>query len=271
MFDFASNMKVGSIEVVPEEFRALYVETDGDTEGEKIWKLNDGEGSTKAAVSAIVGLNQALKASRAEAKASKGKTVDLKPLKDLSGAQGDGVEEISAAIRTKIQELEGQLASGKTAGVNIDKIKADLAAAHKTEIESRERKEAALTDQLYGLLVEQEAVKAMGDTAVNPALLLPFIKQQLQPVVEDGKYKVLVIDSAGDRRFSGVTGVEMSVKELVDEMRAKADYQPLFRSQAKNGSGAPTDKVSAGMRRPEPVERSSNDKIKAGLAAMARR
>src|SRR5574343_405373 len=64
---------------------------------------------------AVVGLNKALKAARAEAKA---KNVDLSPLEEF----GKTPEEIKATLQTRMKELQDQLAQGKDAKLNLDKV-----------------------------------------------------------------------------------------------------------------------------------------------------
>lgn len=260
MFDFANNKVVKALDTVPEEFRALYKELEGEDGG---FGLKDDD-TTKGAVSAIIGLGTALKASRAEAKANKGSKVDLSPLAEY----GEGIEEIAAGFKTKMEELQGQIKGGKDATINLEKIKKDLAAGHATEMEVQNKRAKALSSQLYNILVQREALEAMGDSVINPKLAMPFIENQLQTIEEDGKFRVVVVDEAGDRRFSGVTGNEMTIKELVKDMRTQDDFAPLFKSEVKSGSHAKPG-VSAGVptRRPEGRELSSVEKIAAGLRA----
>lgn len=244
--------EVESLDVVPEQFRGLYAEADGK------FRLNE---TYKGVAEAVTGLNRSLKASRAEAKALKGSKVDLSALADF----GDSPEAIAQAVQDRIKELEGQLANGDKAKLNLDKVKEDLAKAHSKDLEKVTKRSEALQTQLYGLLVENAATTAIAELKGIPELLMPFVKTQVNVVEEEGEFRVFVVDAQGDRRYSGVTGQPMSIKELVSEMKANEKFGRLFESEAPQGGGTPP----GGARRPsqQPAgERSSVDKIAAGLA-----
>ncbi|QIQ64317.1 hypothetical protein 19_00011 [Pseudomonas phage Epa19] len=242
--------EVESLDNVPEQFRGLYAEADGK------YKLND---TYKGVAEAVTGLNRSLKASRAEAKAFKGKA-DLSPLAEF----GEDPASIAETVKARLQELEGQLANGDKAKLNVDKIKEDLAKAHSKDLEKVTKRSEALQTQLYGLLVENAATTAIAELKGVPELLMPFVKTQVNVLEEDGEYRVFVVDGQGDRRYSGVTGQPMSIKELVAEMKANEKFGRLFESEAPQGGGTPP-----GQRRPVQQPRgemSATDKIKAGLA-----
>lgn len=227
-FNFGENTEVTDLTKVPTQFHGLYAEADGK------FKLRDAP-EVKGAVEAILGLNKALVASRAEAKAAKGKAVDISALKDF----GATPEEIKAAVDAKLKELTDELAKGDKAKLNLDKIKADLAAAHSNDLKSKDTRIGALTGQLYNLLVENAATSAVAEAKGVPDLLLPFVKQQVKVVEEDGQFQVYVVDGQGDRRYSGITGQPMTIKELVAEMKSNEKYGRLFESEAPQGQGTP--------------------------------
>ena len=242
--------EVESLDVVPDQFKGLYAEADGK------FRLNE---NYKGVAEAVTGLNRSLKAARAEAKAMKGKG-DLSALAEF----GEDPASIAETIKTRISELEGQLANGDKAKVNVDKIKEDLAKAHSKDLEKVTKRSEALQTQLYGLLVENAATTAIAELKGVPELLMPFVKTQVNVLEEDGEYRVFVVDGQGDRRYSGITGQPMSIKELVAEMKANEKFGRLFESEAPQGGGTPP----AGGKRPAQQPRaqmSANDKIKAGL------
>jgi hypothetical protein len=234
MFDFASNKTVTDLETVPQEFQAFYKEVEGEG-----FTLDTENPIVTGAVSAITGQSTALKASRAEAKALKGKAVDIAPLKNL-GVEGDSVEEIAAGLKAQFEDLQGQIKGGQEARVNIDKMKADIAKGHATEIEARDTRNKALEGQLYNVLAKNEALGALADSGVIDAdLMMPHVRKHIKPVEEDGQFKVLVVDDAGDRKYSGATGTDMTIRELVKEMKTSDKYSPLFKSEKKVGTGTP--------------------------------
>jgi hypothetical protein len=261
-FDFSTSTVVDSLDKVPEDFRGLYKENDDGK-----FKLNTEDPSVKSAVSAVVGLNKALKAARGEVATHKSKAVDLSPLSDF----GSSVDEISAGVKAKLEELQAQAASTGKAKIDLDKIKQELAAAHAKETEGMTNRNKALQNQLYGLLVETEALQALEGKAINPTLALPFIKQKVQVVEEDGKLQVFVVGEDSTRRYSGVTGQPMTIKELVAEMKASDTYAPLFKSEAPRGAGGNPAAAATKTQIPNPGQSlSSVQKIKAGLDAKSR-
>lgn len=219
-FEFAP---VDNLDKVPEQFRSIYVTGEGDKYVP--------DPAHKGLVEAVVGLNRALKAARTEAKNKA--SVDLTPLAEF----GSTVEEIKANIIKKQAELQNELAKGSEAKLNLDKIRQEMADAHAKELQKAQVRTEALQKQLYGLLVENAATAAIVEQKGIPELLLPFIKSQVKVVEQDGEFKVFVVDSQGDQRYSGVTGQPMTIKELVAEMKANERYGRLFESEAPVGGG----------------------------------
>lgn len=255
--DFDFTQPVDAIDKVPEQFRSLY---DSNAEGKFVVKDD-----FKGVATALSGLNTSLKAARAEAKS--------KTPTDLSALAEYGAD--PASIKAKFDEtvhaLQEQITKGGDAKQNLEKIKQDLAAGHAKEIEKVTRRSEALQTQLYGLLVENAATTAVAELKGIPELLLPFIKQQVVVKEENGEFKVYVVDSAGDQRYSGLTGSPMSIKELVAEMKANEKYGRLFESDQQQGGGGMNP---GGGRRTPPAQKgtlSPNDKISRGIAALAGR
>lgn len=242
--------EVDSLDKVPEQFRGIYAEGEGGK-----FVVNQ---SYKGVAEAVTGLNRSLKAARLEAKANK---VDLTPLSEY----GNSPDEIKTNISTKLKELQDQLAQGADAKLNLDKVRSDLAAAHAKDLDKANVRTQALQTQLYGLLVENAATAAVAELKGVPELLLPFIKNQVKVVEQDGEFKVFVVDAQGDQRYSGVTGQPMTIKELVAEMKGNEKYGRLFESEAPAGGGMPP---RGGGQPPKPTGKvlSANDKIAAGLA-----
>lgn len=252
-FDFAANQEVDSIDKVPADFRGLYAE-DGDK-----FKLQSDNPGVQSAVAAVVRLNEALNASRTEAKQLKGQRVDLTPLAEF----GTDVEAIKAAIAEKISGYEGELAKGKDAKLNLDKIKEDLAKSYAKESEGKDTRIQALTNQLYDMMVTTAATTAVAEAKGDVELLMPFIKKQVKPIEEDGKFKVFVVDQDSERRYSGTTGSPMTITELVEEMKGQDKFGKLFSSETPRGPGfQPGKRVPM---RQQGKELSSVDKISAGL------
>ena len=253
-FDFSKNQSINALDAVPADFRGLYVEHEGG------FKLDDSD-SVKSAVAAITALNNSLGAARTELDSAKAKAIDLSPLADFGGTP----EEIKQSINTKIEEMQQQLAGSEDAKVNLEKIKQDLAAGYEVKIQKAQERNKALMNQLENLLVTNAAMTAISEAKGDVDLLLPFVQRAIKTVEEDGQFKVLVVDDAGDRRYSGTTGTQLSIKELVEEMKGNDKYSKLFQSEAPSGGGK-SPAPHFGSPNVGKKELTSVEKIAAGLS-----
>lgn len=218
-FDFSTNTKVPTLDKVPQDFRGLYkAEADGSF-------VLDAENTTiKSAVSAIVGLNAALRNERK----TKAPNVDLTPLAEF------GAEPV--AIKTKFNQMIADLTE-QVKGVNIPKITEGIANEWSGKVTAAQAEGKALEAQLYEELVSSRATTAIAAEKGEVELLMPFVTKQVKTTRVNGKLVVNVVDAAGDIRFSGVTGAPMSVTELIKEMKGQDKYGRLFASEAPRGSG----------------------------------
>lgn len=259
-FSFANAKEVSSLESVPSDFRGLYEEQDGK------FVLSQDE-KVKAAVSAVTRLNESLKASRAEAKAARkaGAPVDLSPL----ASYGISPEEIAANVQAKLEELQTAAAGSKEAKLNLDKIKEDLNRAHAVNLGTKDTKITALRGQLDKILIEntsKSAIAEVGGDAATIEILMPHLSPHIRSVEEDGQYRVFVVEKNGDKRYSGVTGEPLSIKELVAEYKNSDKFGKLFPSEAPSGGGVKPDAGRGLGMRPSSGPLTSNQKIAAGLA-----
>jgi len=256
-FDFSQFQTVDTLDKVPEDFRGLYKQQEGGG-----YKIAHDDPGVATALAVIPRLNSALKAARAEAKANKGSVVDLSPLSEY----GEDVETIATTVTGKLEELQKQLKGGEEAKAEVDKVKEALGKKHAGELKALEVRTKALQDQLYTIMVDNEALQEIGDQAVNPKLLLPFIRERVKPGEEEGKFVVRVVDDNGPR-FSPTTGTHMTVKELVKEMRSSEEFGVLFKSDTPSGTGKTPGSSSKLVRAGQAAtEKTSLDKIRSGFA-----
>lgn len=246
---------VESLDKVPEQFRSIYSDKADET-GK--FGVNP---AFKGVAEAITGFNKTTKQLRADLK--KAAPVDLSPLAEF----GDNPATIAEAVKAKITEAAG--AKGADVQKQIEGVKSALAQAHAKEIEKREQRATALQSQLYTLMVENAATAAVAELKGVPELLLPFIKNQVKVVEQDGNFIVHVVDGSGEVRY-GATGQPMTIKELVAEMKANAKYGRLFESDTAGGGGKQPGSGRTPPRQ-QGKELSANDRIAAGIAARQRR
>lgn len=252
-FDIETMQQVDSLEAVPEPFRPLYVEKD------KKFTIND---AVKPVATAIAALQKANKASRKDTDALKKQLQDM-DFSDLHDF-GKTPKEIATAVKTKLEELQAEIAKGGK--INPEKIKEELAKGFAKEKEQLTNRNSALTTQLYTHLVESVATNAIVEEKGMPELLMPFLKDKVKVVEEDGKFNVYVVDAQGDRRFSGTTGSPMTIKELVKEMKANEKYARLFDSTTNSGGGKqPGTSQGGNQQKTNTGQLSPIDKIRAGL------
>lgn len=253
-FDFSK--PIADVNTIPAEFRPMYVEKDG------AHVLSD---TFQPVAGAVTGLNKALKAARDEATAAKKGAVDLSSLAEFGATPA----EIKVAFDARVAELTTK---GGDATKAVERVRAEMALANTAAVEKEKGRSTALQNQLYTHLVRGAATEAIAAAKGVPELLLPFIEKQVKVVDNDGAFTPIVVDDKGEQRFSGVTGLPMSIKELVSEMKGDAArYGRLFDSDNQTGGtgtkpGATKTAASTGKE-----VKTSAQKIAAGLAGLARR
>ncbi len=253
-FIFEKNTTVADVNLVPEQFRPLYVQgTDGFT-------LSD---NYKGIATAIDGLNKSLKASRNDVVIAKKGQVDLTPFAQLGTLLGlEGDEAVSPdALRTA---LETTLKSTKDGAVNWDKMKKDLEKGFQTQLGVKDGELAGMNKTLVKHLITSQAVTAIAANKGAPELLLPIISAQTKVIKDGDEYVVRVVDQAGDPRGNSSGGF-MNVEDLVKELKASAVYGRAFESEGQSGTGT---KPGSGQQRQvqKATELTPTQKISAGLA-----
>ncbi len=246
-FSFEQNQTVDSMDKVPDPFKALYGEGEGDSKG----KFSLRSDLAQVARS-IDGLNKATKTLRGGEKT-------LKELVDKYRKLGDSPEEVEA----KITELNAALSSKEK--INPEKIKEEVAKSFKGQIDEKDAKIAKKDKAIHKYLVTSQATAAIAEAKGVPDLLLPHIERQVK-VVEDGEdYRVTVVDAQGETRY-GSAGNPLTIPELVANMKADKVFGRAFESDAAGGGG----KEPGGSQRKitstaKEAQKSSLSKIASGL------
>lgn len=237
---------VDDISNIPDDFKSLYSE-----EGTML-------DSAAPVAKAFLGLSAAMEKQRKANEDLRKSKVDLSPLSGF----GDSPAAILESFNNKISEFQNELAKGKDAKLNLDKLKEDMTKSHEKSLEMVQSKVNAYQAQLYSVLVENAATQAVAEAKGDTKLLLPFVKAQVKVLEEDGQLTPVVVDGAGDRKFNGV-GAPMSIRELVSEMKSDPSYGKLFESEAPSGGGSRRSAAVGATKRADDM--SSVDKISAGL------
>ncbi len=212
MFEFAS--KLDSLDAVPDGFRGLYAKGD------------DGSFIIHSDFSAHVGgLTSALDKERKNNKVSGKSLADWLKL----GESPD-------VVATKLTELTDAATKGAEGRTNWDKMRADLEAGHKVALLAKDREVGTMRGTLERHLVDNVAITALTDVKGSPALLLPHVRSQVKVFADGDNYIVRVVDKDGDPRGDGKGGY-MTIKDLVAEMRASADFGRAFEASGSTGGG----------------------------------
>ena len=243
MFEFMPT--VADLNAVPEQFRGLYVKTDGQ----------DGYTIHEDFTKHVGGLKGALEKER---KTVKTLNTSLEAWKALG--------ETPDAVVARNKELEEQLTANKDGKANWDKLKGDLEKGHQTALQTEQAKTAKMQKTLEKHLIEAEAVREVTEAKGSADLLLPHIMTTVKVVPEGEGYVVRVVDADGDFRGNNSGGF-MGIKDLVAEMKASPKFGRAFEAaQASGGGKPPAGKGGT----PNGQPKSSVGKIASGLAALGR-
>lgn len=259
MYDFSKNTKISSLEHVPENLHGVYTKQEVGEGEEPVYVISD---AAKGVVEAVINLNGSLENSRRDTKQAKA-AYDLSDLKTY----GENVPEISANIKSQMEQLQSQIGQNSEAKINLDKIKSDLEQGHSIAMNSKDDENKRLREKLYDEMVTSKATQAIAEAKGNVELVMSLVKDNVKVTEENGDYSPFVVDEQGDRRYSPTTGNAMSISELVSEIKGKEKYGMLFESQQSGGGGTPPTSTIGKANAPEVAGKpiNANAKIAAGL------
>lgn len=243
MFDF--QLELDAVDEVPEGLRPIYV------------KSEDGKFRIEPSLAKkldVTGLTTALDKER---KANKTVKDQLEAWKKLN--VGATPEEAVA----KLQELNERATNGD-GKANWDKMKKDLDDGHLKVIQAKDAVVAKMTGTVEKYLIDSEATKALADLKGSTALLLPHVRSQVKVIEQNGEYVTQVVDKDGDPRGDGRGGF-MTIKDLVTEMKASAEYGRAFEGSGSTGGGKLPNSSKSGQDAPRGTDLSPTQKIAAGL------
>lgn len=264
IFDFDANKVVESLDSVPEKYRGLYVEGDGDNAGKHVITS-----SVAGIVADYTGTHKALTKSRGDTKKSNDENgqrrIAVKAYDDLCETLGIETDSRNAeGLKTFLDDLTGKVKGGEALKIDLDKIRNDhtrrFDEAAVTHVAEMKAKDSALESHM----INDAAVREIAASKGSVDLLLPHIRTQCKVVNDDGKFVVRVFDAEGNARSDGAGGW-MSVGGLIAEMKASATFGRAFDSELPGGTGAKpgsTNKPSPGR---SDKDMSSSEKIAKGL------
>ena len=269
-FDFETKGTVEDISEVPEKYRGLYAEGTGDNAGKH--SLTD---AAKPLIADYLGVSKTLTGVRLDKKKvgdeNAERRIATKAVEDFAASIGleVGDDGIVIALKTFVDDLQGQVKGGKEIKINLEKVQAE---ADKRVAAVTQTKDGELTEMrgaLHKHLISDAASRALAEHKGSMDLLLPHVVNACKVVrnPDNGSYSVTVLDEQGDSRFDSA-GALMGVAGLVAEMKTKEKYERAFDSEAKTGTGAKPGSMSrVVVNKVDPNrELSPVEKIKLGLA-----
>ena len=218
-------MRIETLDGVPEALRPLYRENEGQFE----LTIDPSELEDLVAPN----LKSALQKERQNARTREREAKDLKRRLEVLG------EEDPEAMLQELNDLREKANKSKDKdGTAVEQVRKQLQDEFNKTLKQKEDELAALQTQLTGLLVDSAATAAISELKGVPKLLLPHVNRMTQVVKEDGKYQVRVLNDKGEHRVNK-NGDYMAIKELVAELRNDDVFARAFDGDGASGGGIP--------------------------------
>jgi DNA-directed RNA polymerase subunit F len=114
----------------------------------------------------------------------------------------------------------------------------DLVSQHNTEKSELNDEIAGMQSQLQDAIVKSKIVEAISKENGNVDVLLPHVRSQVN-MVKDGKgqWRPEVVNANGDPRIGGSDGSDMTILQLVQEMKSQDTFAACFTGANQSGSG----------------------------------
>jgi len=136
----------------------------------------------------------------------------------------------------ELSEIDPKKEADKLAQVKVDAIKAQLLESHSKDIKARDEALSTYRSQIEKLLVDSAATAALAEAKGSVDLLLPHIRNAARVVEKDGVFAVEIVSPDGAPKVNA-KGDNMSIKELVAEMRQSDVFGRAFEASGNSGTG----------------------------------
>lgn len=193
----------------------------------------------------VTGLKSSLQAARKDVDTFKSKASKLEEqFKDIDATAAR--DALSKVAEMDNWDPEKKLEEGKKKLEQKLKLEADqrIEQATKKHTEALTAKDNELNtavSQLQQIMIRSAAISALAEAEGNVDLLLPHVEAFAKTKqLEDGKYAVRILDGNGAERISpqGGSTDNMTIAELVDEMKNSDKFATAFKGSESTGSGA---------------------------------
>jgi hypothetical protein len=226
--------KIGTLEDVAEGMRGEYEPNPDTAEGGFVLKLEGAE--THPFNLGLVQKNKTLIKAESDAK---------KALEAYGGRDP-----------ARIKELEDAAAAAEDARLraegNWDAKEAAVRKHYEETVIPPLKADLALADTFLERTLVSDAIRSAAEEAgFHANLIVPFASPLVKKVKVDGGFAARVLAADGKtERIDGATGQPFTVLQLLKEMAAKEDYQPLLKPTGADGSGSGDGKGDKGVKVP---------------------
>lgn len=230
---------VDNLEKIDEKYHDLYTEQDG------VYVLNV-EPSEGMALENVEGLKETLN------KVNKENRTLKRDLKKFDGLDPDEAKKALDKL-DELGDLDPEKDAERIAQEKLEKGQEKLIAPFKEENQKLKDRNDKLLNSLQKSSIESAALRAVEQYGGSARLLMPHIRDRVKLVEnDDGEFDIQVVDEGGDLRTKADREGkvhEMSVEDLVGEMRESEEFAPAFNGTAQSGGGTPPGGPKAGQRR----------------------
>jgi len=187
------------------------------------------DGGATYSLENVSGLKSALSSEREASKKYK---------KIAENFEGLDATEVKAALK-KVDEIKGW-DSDKKVQETIAAREKQLTEKHTKEMMTEKEAVKKYKSQLEKSLVDNEAIKALNEHKGSVNLLLPHIRSFTRITEKDGQLGVEVVGRDGIPRISTKSGStdQMSISELVAELKTDKEFSRAFEGTNASGSGS---------------------------------
>ncbi|MCP4256863.1 MAG: hypothetical protein GY774_04950 [Planctomycetes bacterium] len=142
-------------------------------------------------------------------------------------------------------QLEKDFEAGKLKGdEQLELVRTQMKEQHEAEMKKSGAEKSRLESALHEQLIDNALSTAIVGSDGNALLLLPHMQSSLKVVEENGKYKAIVVDAAGNNRLSMVKhGEHMDIPELVGEFKKNELFASAFKATSSGGGGGGGDET----------------------------
>lgn len=168
----------------------------------------------------------------------------LGKIKDIKN--WDGETKVKEAVQLAVQQIETKMQT------KLDEVVKQNA----TKVEGLQTELGDSQDQLQEAVVTSKIVEAISKENGNVDVLMPHVRSQVKMIKDvHGKFKPEVQKADGTARIGGSDGADMTIIQLVQEMKGQETFAGCFPGANATGTGKSTSTENTG------TNKATNEKV----------